>query len=146
MSVKDNVRYPDNASLFEEINSNFEQQFDKVSQAIIGKIVSLNQGLHRELGELPKKFEMHKEHAQKVIEGEINCLSKLLEEQQAKHTENLKNLKLLQDNIDHQHKVLFSLFIGFIVAILSLCLYNVPMAITIPIISLNLYYLSTILL
>lgn len=145
--IKD-VRYPGNDSLLKEINSNIEQQFDKVSQAIIGKIASLNQELQREVGALPKKHdieEMHEKHTQNALKDEIRGLRKLLGDQKAIHMENSKNLKLLQENINHQNKVLFSVFIGFIIAILSLCLYNVPMTVAIPIISLNLYFMTILL-
>ena len=142
--LKNDMRYPPNVSLLEEINSNIEQQFDKVSKEIIRKIVSLNRELQREVDELPKKHDvekLHEKHTSKALEDKIKYLRELLEDQQVVHTENLKNLKLLQQNISHQNKVLFSIFIGFVIAILSLCLYNVPMAIAIPIIALNLYFL-----
>ena len=148
LSKKD-VRYPANDSLLKEINSNFEQQFEKVSQALIEKIASLNQELQREVAELPKKHDiedMHEKHTQKHLEDEIKYLRKFLGDQQKIHLENSRNLKILQENISHQYKVLYSVFIGFIIAVLSLCLYNVPITIMIPIISINLYYLMTVLL
>ena len=143
--LRNDKRYPPNTSLLEEINSNIEQQFNKVSKEIIGKIVSLNQELQRDVDKLPKKHDiekLHEKHAPKALEDTISYLRKLLEDQQIVHTKTSKNLKLLQENICHQNKVLFSIFIGFVIAILLMCLYNVPMALVIPIISFNLYYFS----
>ena len=131
------MRYPSNTVLLKEI----KQQFDKVNKEI-GKIVSLNQELQRDVDGLPKKHDiekLHEKHAPKGCEDRINYLRKLLENQQIIHT---KNLKLLQENICHQNKALFSIFIGFVIAILLMCLYNVPMALVIPIISFILYYFS----
>ena len=144
--MKRDVRYPPNANLLEEINSTIKQQFDKVNEAIINKIASLNQELQKEVDALPKKHdieEIHDKHAPKVLEDRIKQLRQLLEKQQAIHAQNSNNLKLLQENINHQNKVLFSVFFGFIMALLSLCLYNVPIAIAIPIIAINLYVLNS---
>ena len=134
--IQKDVRYPGSASLLEEINSN------------IGKLISQNKVIQRELSELPKKHDMEEiqeKHLQKALKDEIKSLKRCLENQEAIHTKNSQNLKLLQDDINHQNKVLFSVFAGFIVAIFVLCLYNVPVTIAIPIISLNLYLFTTIL-
>ena len=131
------MRYPGNDSLLEEINTN------------IGNIVSQNKKLQKQLSELPTKHdveEIHEKHLQKALKDEIKYLKRCLEDQEAIHMKNSQNLKLLQDNINHQSKVLFSVFAGFIVAIFVLCLYNVPITIAIPIISLNLYFFTTILM
>lgn len=78
--MKHDVRYPRHKSLLEEINSSIEQQFDKVSEVIMGKMAFLNQELHRELIELPKKHdiaEVDKKSRQKAtLEAEIADLKK----------------------------------------------------------------------
>ena len=133
--IKRDVRYPGNDSLLKEINSN------------IGKIVSQNQELQKQLCELPRKHDMeeiNEKHMQKTLKNEIKSLKMRLENQEVIHKENSRYLKLLQENIDHQNKVLFSVFVGFILAIFVLCLYNVPITISIPVISLNLYFFITI--
>ena len=135
--IQRDVRYPGNGSLLEEINSN------------IDKIVSQNKELQEQLSELSTKHDMeeiHEKHIQKTLKDEIESLKKCLENQKATHMENSRYLKLLQDNIHHQNKVLFSVFVGFIVAIFVFCLYNVPIAISIPVISINLYIFTTMLL
>ena len=139
------MRYPPNTSLLKEINSNIQQQFDKVSKDINEKIASLNRELQREVDQLPKKHDiekLHEKHAPKALENNIKFLKKLLEDKQIEYTEISKNLKLLQENNCHQNRVLFSIFVGFVIAILLMCLYNVPMALMIPIIAFNLYYFS----
>ena len=126
---------PGNASLLEKIDSN------------IGKVVSQNKELQRELSELPKKHDMEEiqeKHIQKALRDEIKSLKKHLKDQEAIHMENSQNLKLLQGNIHHQNKVLFSVHVlaSFIVAILVLCfIYNIPIIVAILVTFIYLYFL-----
>ena len=124
--IQDDAQNPDNASLVEKIDSN------------IGKVVSQNKELQRELSELPKKHDMEETHIQKAFRDDIK---RHLKDQEAIHMENSKNLKLLQGNIHHQNKVLFSVLASFIVATLVLCfMYNIPVIVVILVTSIYLYF------
>ena len=146
----DSTRYPSNASLLESINSNCEQQFDKVSKVIINKIVSLNKEFSKKLDELPTRDdiaqinETQEQEYQKRYEHQIESLKRVLNHQQAIHDDNSKKLKQLQDNSHYQYSVLYSVFICFLLAILSLCLYNAYLAFLIVFICFNLYHLSNV--
>jgi len=72
----------------------------------------------------------------------IKHLRKILEDQQAMHKDNNTKLKLLQENLHYQYRVLFSVFVCFLLAVFSLCMYNVGIAFLLVIICFNLYYIS----
>ena len=135
--IQNNAQYPGNTSLLEEINSN------------MCKVASQTKEKLRELSdhELPKKHdveEMHEKHIQKALKEEIKSLKKCLKDHEAIHMENSQKLNLLQDNIHHQNTVLFSVFVGFIVAILVLCLiYNIPVIVAFLVTSISLYIFTT---
>ena len=113
--------------------------------------MSLNQELHKKLDEIPKKHniaqisEAKKQEYQKGHEQQIELLKRQLNYQQEMHDDNSKKLRQLQDNSRYQYNILYSVFICFVFAVLSLCLYNAYLAFLIVFICFNFYYLSHVL-
>ena len=142
------TRYPSNDSLLKSINSNCNVQFEKVSKVIVDKIALLNKELDKKLDLLPTRHEvaeMHgtqKQEYQKRHEQYIKYLQRTLEDQQAMHNDNNTKLKLLQENLHYQYRVLLSVFVCFLIAVFSLCMYNIGLAFLVVLICFNLYYIS----
>ena len=139
------TRYPSNVTLLKSINSNCEQQFDKVSQVIQYKIDVLNNEMQKKFERLATRDDIaqtQKQQYPKDYERRIESLKRLLHRQQAIHEDNNEMLKLLQDNIHYQNNVLFSVFVCFVLAILALCLYNVLYVFLIVFICFQLYVLN----